>query len=176
MSLLTLTPAMPKKLEQAELEAATKRGFVAALRMLGNRADAEDACQEAAARAWAARDRYDPERPFYAWYHRILKNLCIDRLGSRKNKVASEDAAEKMSTADATQESGLLEREAFRRTHEAIARLDDPLREIIELRHFQDASYAEIADILDIPMGTVMSRLYRARRALRDELAKEETS
>ncbi len=169
-----LAPAM--QIDRETLEAATRRGFVAALSILGNQADAEDACQEAAARAWAARDRYDPERPFYAWYHRILKNLCFDRLKSRKNKVADPDVAEKMSTGEATQESGLLEEESFRRMHEAVKELPEPLKEIIELRHFQDASYAEMADILEVPIGTVMSRLYRARRTLRDALKEEETS
>lgn len=171
-----LFAAMPPELDREVLTAATKRGFVAALRILKDRDEAEEACQEAAARAWAARGRYDPARPFYAWYHRILKNLCFDRLKSRKRQVADTDVASRLSTTAASQESGLLAQERFRRVHDAIEALPEELRAVIELRHFEDASYAEMADILEIPIGTVMSRLYRARKTMRARLEEKEAS
>ena len=140
-----------------------RRGYVAAYRLLRSSDDARDACQEAAARALGAADRYDPGRPFYPWFHRILKNHCLDRLKSRSRMVASDDVEPQ---APATQENAWRAREIAA----AIADLDDDLRDIIELRHFQDASYEEIAEILDIPIGTVMSRLYRARKTLRQKV------
>lgn len=157
--------------DQAMLVAAAQRGFAAAYRILNDRAEAEEACQEAVARAWAARDRYDPARPFYAWYHRILKNLCLDRLASRKHHAANPEKAMAMATSDATQEASMLASEDERRVHAAIESLPDDLREVIELRHFADASYAEMADLLEIPIGTVMSRLYRARKTLKEALS-----
>ncbi|MEQ8274339.1 MAG: sigma-70 family RNA polymerase sigma factor [Deltaproteobacteria bacterium] len=169
-SVPALATAMAEGLDRDVLTAATRRGFVAALRILKNRDEAEEACQEAAARAWAARDRYDPSRPFYAWYHRILKNLCLDRLASRNNKPADPEAAEQL-PSEATQESSMLAAEDERRVHAAIEALPEDLRAVIELRHFEDASYAEMADILEIPIGTVMSRLYRARKTLKEALS-----
>ncbi len=157
--------------DKTELVAAARRGFAAAFSILKDRTEAEEACQEAAVRAWAARDRYDPSRPFYAWYHRILKNLCLDRLASRKRRVADSETAVAMAASEATQESSLLATEDERRVHAAIEALPEDLREVIELRHFADASYAEMADILEIPIGTVMSRLYRARKTLKEALS-----
>ena len=71
------------KTMSAQLEEAMRRGYVAAFRLLGNPDAAKDACQEAAARALSASDRYDPARPFYPWFHRILRNHCLDRLAGR---------------------------------------------------------------------------------------------
>ncbi len=148
-----------------QLEDATRRGYVAAFRWLGSADESRDACQEAAVRAMAAADRFDPSRPFYPWFHRILRNLCLDRLSERRQR-APESAAPSVDETPSA-EARLMDAESDRAVAAAIAALPEPLREVIELRHFQDASYAEIAEILDIPEGTVMSRLFRARRELR---------
>jgi RNA polymerase sigma-70 factor (ECF subfamily) len=142
-----------------QLEEAMQRGYVAAYRLLGNPDESRDACQEAAARALSAQHRYDPTRPFYPWFYRILRNHCIDRLKQRKRMVPTPDEP----ASGAAPSHG-------DRSAESLAVLPDDLREIIELRHFQDATYEEIADILSCPVGTVMSRLYRARKALRSKL------
>ena len=68
---------------EEQIEAAMRRGYVAAFRILGDPEDARDACQEAAARVLAARDRYDPKQPLYPWFYRVLKNHCLDRLRHR---------------------------------------------------------------------------------------------
>jgi RNA polymerase sigma-70 factor (ECF subfamily) len=150
---------------------AMRRGYVAAFRLLGNPDESRDACQEAAARALNASDRYDPDKPFYPWFHRILRNHCVDRLRRRKRLVQGDDS-ELVDDAP-TAESSMFESERSRAVVRGIADLPDDLREIIELRHFQDASYEEIATILDCPLGTVMSRLYRARKALRAKLMRD---
>ena len=155
-----------------QLEEAMQRGYVAAYRLLGNPDESRDACQEAAARALSAKDRYDPRRPFYPWFYRILRNHCIDRLKHRKRVVTTpnEPARPEPSAGERSAESLALQGERARAVSRAVAALPDDLREIIELRHFQDATYEEIAAILGCPSGTVMSRLYRARKALRAKL------
>ncbi len=161
--------AMSQGLDE-QLAEATRRGYVAAYRWLRRPDQASDACQEAAARVLAHRDRFDASRPLYPWFYRILKNHCFDRLKARK-RFADEEREVVDPTKDVEARAvGVESQLAVRR---AISALDEPLREIIELRHFQDASYEEIATILEIPAGTVMSRLYRARRALRAELSRD---
>ena len=66
------------------LHEAMKRGYVAAYRLLQDCDEAADACQEAASRALAASSRYDPAKPFYPWFYRILKNHCLDRIRDRQ--------------------------------------------------------------------------------------------
>lgn len=146
-----------------ELTAALPRAYVAAYRWLGDRDESRDACQEAATRAWGSRATYDAARPFYPWFYRILRNICVDRLRIRPRETAL--------MVDVVQpgvgaEQALLVSERERLIHRAIAGLPDASRELIELRHFQELSYEEIATILGCPVGTVMSRLYRARKAL----------
>ena len=154
---------------RAELAAATKRGYVAAFRWLGSPDESRDACQEAATRALSAVDRYDPGQPFYPWFYRILKNHCVDRLRERKRMSGREMEGVSHDSA----EGALLQFERERSVSDAIATLPEDLREAIELRHFQDATYEEMAGILDCPLGTVMSRLYRARKVLRERLLRD---
>jgi RNA polymerase sigma-70 factor (ECF subfamily) len=153
-----------------ELERALSRGYVAAFRWLGNRDESRDLCQEAAARALAARRSYDPQRPFYPWFYRILRNLCMDRLGRRRLAGRAADELQHATTPQTSVELSLLAAERHRLVARAIEQLSPEQREVIELRHFQDLSYEEMAQILGCPTGTVMSRLYRARRALRQHL------
>ncbi len=154
-----------------QLGEAMRRGYVAAYRLLGNPDESRDACQEAAMRALRAGEQYDPSQPFYPWFHRILKNHCLDRLRGRKRLVA--DEGREWESDQPSIDGRLLQSERARAVSRAIEALPDELRTLLELRHFEDASYEEIALILDCPLGTVMSRLYRARRALRDKLMRD---
>lgn len=160
---------------KAELEKALPRAYVAAFRWLGNREESRDACQEAAARVLRTAGRYDPEQPFYPWFYRILKNHCLDRLKGRRRNA--EALSELRHTAEGrfgpTAEGGALARERARALSAALERLPADLREVIELRHFQDLSYEELAQVLECPTGTVMSRLYRARKTLRGLLQEQ---
>jgi len=154
---------------KAELEQALPRAYVAAFRWLGDREESRDACQEAAARVLRSAGRYDPTQPFYPWFYRILKNHCLDRLKGRRR--STEALSELRHTAQgqggATAEGRALERERARALGAALEAMPEDLREVIELRHFQDLSYEELARVLECPTGTVMSRLYRARKTLR---------
>jgi RNA polymerase sigma-70 factor (ECF subfamily) len=158
---------------QVELEEALPRAYVAAFRWLGSREESHDACQEAAARVLASVDRYDPERPFYPWFYRILRNLCMDRLKGRGRSAVVLQQLKQIAPptgSGSSAERRLLEQERFQALASAIEELPEELREVIELRHFQDLSYEEMAEIIGCPIGTVMSRLYRARKELRERL------
>ena len=151
---------------RAHLQEATQRSYVVAYRILGDADQARDACQEAAARALSARDRYDRKQPFYPWFYRILKNHCIDRIKGQKRTVSSAEAPAGVDGSRSAERS-LLHGERHAAVVRAIAELPEEVQEVIELRHFQDLSYEEMAEVLDCPVGTVMSRLYRARKRLR---------
>lgn len=150
------------------LQEAIQRGYIAAFRILGNADESRDACQEAAAKALASAAHYDTNRPFYPWFYRILKNLCIDRIRQRAHTTPTSDIEIPESRHGA--ESLLLEHERSHAVLDAVQTLGEEHRDVIELRHFQDLSYEEMAEILECPVGTVMSRLYRARKALREAL------
>jgi RNA polymerase sigma-70 factor (ECF subfamily) len=148
-----------------------QRAAYFALAWTGSMEDALDLSQEAFARAFRAICRFDLARPFYPWFHRILKNLCLNHLGraSRLHEVPIAPERDHADTADGP--DALLERaEACREVWLAIRRLGPHDREILILREFQGLTYAEIAVVLDIPRGTVMSRLHQARLRLRREL------
>jgi len=148
-----------------------RRAAAFALGWTGNRDDALDLSQEAFARAFKAIGRFDTERPFYPWLHRILRNLCINHLGraSRLREVPLDDTRP-YAGAEPGPDVMLDRSETRRMVWKAIRRLSEQDREILILREFQDLTYAEIAALLDIPRGTVMSRLHYARQRLRDRL------
>jgi len=116
-------------------------------------------------------DRYDPGRPFSTWVFQIARNTCIDeqrrrrRRPSREAKEIADDAnPSPLQIASRHQQAAILDR--------ALQDLPPMYREIIVLYHFEHKKYTEIAEVLDLPMGTVMNRLFRARKKLR--LAYEE--
>ena len=147
----------------------------AAYMILGCYDEALDASQEAFVRAWRHIKRFDLALPFYPWYATILRNVCLGRLKARARRktVALTDGH-----ADPHRDSNpvlLAERSEQRdRTWRAIMKLPLHHREVILMSHFEGMSYQQIADALRIPIGTVMSRLYNARRALREKLAGED--
>ncbi|HET6441179.1 MAG TPA: sigma-70 family RNA polymerase sigma factor [Phycisphaerae bacterium] len=147
----------------------------AAYLMLGCREEALDASQEAFVRAWRHIRRFQPGTRFYPWYARILRNVCISRLRSRSRRRTVALAADPPARSDADPEILVERSERERRVWQAIFALPLAHREIISLAHFQGLSYKEMAEALGIPIGTVMSRLHAARRALRTKLAGEES-
>lgn len=137
----------------------------AALGFLRDEQEARETAHDALLKAWRARDRYDPAQPFYPWLYRIVKHTCLDALDRRKHRARSGLDADRVPGEQADADLTLdAKREADRLTA-ALASLGAEHQEILNLRHFQDLTYAEIATLLEVPEGTVMSRLYRARRA-----------
>lgn len=143
----------------------------AAAGMLRDPQEAREVAQEALARAWAARDRYDRGRPFYPWLATIVRNACRDAIARSRHRAIGGLDAERLTSADPTPLQDLSAKEAQGAVHAAMATLRDDHREILVMRHFEDLSYAEIGELLALPQGTVMSRLYRARKALSAALA-----
>jgi len=147
--------------------------FGLAMRMLRNRQEAEDITQETMVRALSRIDDYDPNRPFSPWVHRIARNLCVDRF--RRKRPTSElneeiTAAGPSTTASSSfgraQDQVAHEVQVHGVLHECFQELDEPYREIIGLYHYQHMSYRQIAERLKLPQGTVMNRLFRARKKL----------
>jgi RNA polymerase sigma-70 factor (ECF subfamily) len=156
------------------VERYKKRAYYLALKLVGDPDDAYDLSQEAFIRVYNARRRYDRSRPFYAWFYTILSNLAKNQV--KKRAVRSEYAAQ-VRGAGGTQlderESPhfIIEADETRKAvWAAIEKLSYEHREIIVLRHFEDMSYDGIANLLGIPLGSVMSRLYYARKRLRELL------
>lgn len=150
--------------------------YLLALQLMRDPDDALDVAQDALLRFFSTLDRIEKGRPVRPWLYAIVRNRARDLLRRRKvrrhDPIAADDpeaGVELVSTAprpDADAERAELQRRVWR----ALARLSESHREILVLRDYQDLSYEEIATVLKIAMGTVMSRLHRARRALREEL------
>jgi len=148
------------------LAAYRLRIFRAAVGIIGEEQEAAEVAQDALLKAYRARDRYDRSRPFYPWLYRILRNTAFDALARRKNRAVP-GLEERLVECDLPTALDLLGRaEAIEEVRAAMQTLGEDHREILSLRHFQELSYAEISTILGIKEGTVMSRLYRARKAL----------
>ena len=152
-----------------------KRIYFVALGYLQSREDALDAVQDAFFRAYRAIKTFDLERAFYPWIYKIAKNLCLSKLRTRyRAKEYSIDQGEEdeqsweLPDCSLSPELEVGRAELRSKLKEAISQLSANDREIIVLQHFQECSYQEIADILEIPIGTVMSRLFHARQKLKD--------
>lgn len=159
------------------VERYKKRAYFTALKLVGDPDDAYDLSQEAFIRVYNARRRYDKSHPFYAWFYTILRNLARNHL--RKRAVRLEHAARikrirKRNIEVADSPECIVEADETKKSvWAAIEKLSYEHREIIILRHFEDMSYDEIAKLLGIAVGSVMSRLYYARKKLRDLLGEE---
>ncbi len=158
-----------------------RQSYYAALALVGSHDDAMDLSQEAFVRAFRARSSLDPDRPFYAWLYTILRRLCFNFLRDRKARrrklqVAAGWLADEARERDTFgNPARMAERAELRsRVEAAIEELPDRQREVFVLKEFEGLRYREIAELLGIPIGTVMSRLYAARRHLAGSLSGEE--
>ena len=154
-----------------------KPAYYVALGYVGTPEDALDLSQDAFVNAFRHIRRFDSTRSFFPWFYSILKNLCMNHLSRRKRRredsidgMAEEDGQVAIPVVTVNPENEVVRRDLETKIGIALLRLRPKDREIIILQHFQDFSYQQIADLLGIPIGTVMSRLYSARRALRLEL------
>ena len=170
--------------DPAGFEALMRRYHAALGRMLRaivrNPEDAEDLLQETFLRAYRFLHRFDPDRPFGPWLMCIGANLARNHLRRARGRPEvplddrgenGEQAYEGAWLADTRGAQALSHRDLLARTREALARLPDDQRAVLEMRLLGEMSYKEIAAALDIPIGTVMSRLNRARGRIQAELA-----
>lgn len=154
-----------------------KRAYYTALGLIGSPEAAMDLSQEAFIRAYRAIKRLDADKKFFTWYYRILKNLCLNYLRDRARHArpfseVGETTVMKLSDTEQDAFQQVARKETREAVWHAINALKPAEKEIIILKDFQDHSYKEIAELLDCPIGTVMSRLYNARQALKSKLEK----
>ena len=156
-----------------------ERIFAVSMRMLRNREDALDTTQEVFVRIHKALDGFDPSGRFLTWAYRIATNQCIDRIRRRKvrrEQTVFEDSVGgkrdlRTGKSGAPQPGSDLEREEISRAvSEAVEQLGDAHRMVFTLYCYEGLSYGEIAAVLGIPVGTVMSRLFHARKKVRESL------
>jgi RNA polymerase sigma-70 factor (ECF subfamily) len=154
-----------------------QRAYYIALGLTGSHDDALDLSQEAFARAFRARASLDPDRPFYAWLYQIVRRLCFNFLRDRSTRRRRLDEATPWLTAEAgaraaqSDPARSAERSELRaRVQAAIEKLPEREREVLVLKEYEGLRYREIAELVGIPIGTVMSRLYYARRKLAEHL------
>jgi RNA polymerase sigma-70 factor (ECF subfamily) len=174
--------------EQSRLEERFERDalplmpelYGAAVRLTRNPTDAEDLLQEAYLRAYRAFDSFKEGTNLRAWLYRILTNAYINiyRKRQREPQTISSDDADEWYLYDQLAESGrepsaeaeVIESLPDEEVQEALASLPEQFRLAVLLADVEGFSYKEIAEILDVPIGTVMSRLHRGRRALEKRL------
>ena len=160
----------------ALVERYQDRLFHSLLHALGSREDALDACQEAFVQAYVKLERFQEKSQFYTWLYRIAVNRASSMHRRRRPKptvdVRNDDGAKHaLEPVDETRPSRRLEQsEDVQSVRDALATLSDDHRQIIVLREMDELSYEQIAEILDTPIGTVRSRLARARLQLKCEL------
>ena len=141
-----------------------RRVFALGLRWLRNADDADDVVQETFVRAWQALARFDDARPFVPWLITIAVNRAKTRVGRAR---VAEELDERIPWQGPSPEEDAGRALLAREVRAAIDALPEEQRIVMHLRAVEDLSYREIADALEIPVGTVMSRLSRAREALR---------
>lgn len=169
---------------QMLMERYQRRIFNLCYGMLRNKDDAADLVQEAFIKAYKNIDRFKGNSKFYTWLYRIAKNACIDfiRKQKRRRTVDFDDSIRREEPVDG--DETLLpsplginpakvagRKELLEQIEAALDTLSDNHREILILREIDGLAYQEIADTLDISIGTVMSRLYHARKYMQNELS-----
>ncbi len=160
------------------VNAYKQKAYYVALGFVGNHEDALDLSQDAFVKAFKAIKTFDLNSPFFPWFYKIIKNHCLNYI--KKNQRVRNDSLEELEEETFAQfeDEKPTPRDQYEESEtrinlwRAIDRLKPDFREIIIMKHFHNLSYKEIAEALNIPIGTVMSRLFNARQELR-ELMKE---
>jgi RNA polymerase sigma-70 factor (ECF subfamily) len=148
-------------------------------RMLGSNSDVEDIAQQVFIRVWKSARRYIPRAKFTTWLLKITRNLVFNELRRSKRHahvpLQSEPGAEEIPLKDETNpapDASLLETELQRAIEEAIIQLPESQRMAVVLRRYEQLSYEQIAEVLDLSVPAVKSVLFRARTELRTRLSK----
>lgn len=150
------------------------RLFNTLVRFTGSRHDASDLVQDAFVQALVKLDSFRGEAQFYTWLYRIAMNLSLSQRRKRRPvasvDVARERAGEEPMDQAETPDQGLIRRERAQVVQQALLQLGDEHRQILVLREMECCSYDQIGEILQVPVGTVRSRLFRARMQLKEQL------
>jgi len=146
------------------------------LKMVNNRDDAEDLTVEAFGKAFKRLHQYTPDYAFSTWLFKIASNNCIDFIRKKKKNLYSIDNEQENEEGDQIAidikagnpdpEEKVMKKQKVDRMREIVEQLKPKYRQLVKLRYFEEYSYDEIADELDLPLGTVKAQLYRAREFL----------
>ena len=148
-------------------------------RMVRNKMETEDLVQEAFIKAFSSLASFNDDYAFSTWLYKIAINNCIDHFRKKKLKtfpidkpIESKDGSIKREFPDASYrpDKFILSKEKGMLIEDAIQSLPEKYRTAIVLRHSQDKSYEEISEIMEIPLGTVKARIFRAREMLKKQL------
>lgn len=139
-------------------------------RMCGEALLAEDAAQEAFIRAWVNLPSFEPRSSLRNWLYRIAVNAALDVLRRKSEETIEDEEMLMISDQAPSPEETLITKERAELLHGAVKTLPEAARSVLVLREYGELSYQEIASVLDIPIGTVMSRLNYARNCLRKVL------
>jgi RNA polymerase sigma-70 factor (ECF subfamily) len=147
-------------------------------RYVKDHAEAEDVAQESFVKAYRAIGSFRGDSAFYTWLYRIAVNTAKNTLDARKRRPASDvdiDEVEDYAFSDVLRveenpENLLATQDLHRAVEETLASLPDELRQALMLREFDGLSYEEIAEVMTCPIGTVRSRIFRAREAIDDAI------
>jgi RNA polymerase sigma-70 factor (ECF subfamily) len=142
--------------------------FNVCYRILHEHGEAEDMAQETFIRAHGRLSSFDMERPFGPWIRRVAANVCLNHLESQKASAELDD--EKDADTSPSPERQVEVKERSDQIRSALASLPANYRIVVELRHYQEMSYDEIASELKIPLSDVKSNLFRARKLLAEKL------
>ena len=153
-----------------------QRALAVALGVLHHKEDARDACQEAFLRAFRGLDRFDGQSQFSTWLHRIVVNICIDKLRNKGSGAVALDDVEPMLAGDDDPLRTVEGQELGGRIGAALAQLTANHRTALVLREVQGLSYLEIAAAMKCSVGTVMSRLFHARKKMQALLLGEQSN
>ncbi len=151
------------------IERYGRRIYNIAFQFAGNRAEAEDLTQEIFLRLYRNLDRYRGDVPLAGWTLRLSRNLCVDhyrRTRNERRSVIVSDEVLKHQAGDSDPSARAERREKLRMVYQALEELPEAFAEILMLRDLQGLSYADICAFLDLPEGTMKSRLRRARLEL----------
>lgn len=150
------------------------RLFNTVVHVAGSREEAEDVAQEAFVQAYVKLSSFHRESAFYTWLYRIAFNIAVSRRRRKKSEVSldasREDAGREPAGDVEAPGEHLLREERAGLVHSALAALSEEHRSILVLREMEGFEYEQISEILDLPTGTVRSRLHRARLQLREQL------
>lgn len=146
--------------------------FGVAVRMLGNAAEAEEIAQEAFLRAHRALADFRGDAKLSTWLYAIASRLCLTRLASGERRMSrqGEETLMRLASTDGDPAAAVERSEVEAALHRAIAELPEDRRIVVVLRDLEGLSYEEIAQTLELELGTVRSRLHRARMDLKDKM------
>ncbi len=147
------------------------RAYFTALGFVGSHDAALDLSQEAFIKAYKNFTKFDRKKKFFTWYYSILKNLCMNYIRDKKKRKENHFIEIENENINADNVSEKIESaEILSLMEKAIEELTFEEREVIILREFEGHSYKEISELLNIPIGSVMSRLFYARKKLAEKL------